>query len=154
MNFVTVRDILHRVQEFHRRLGEAYEKSRDEARNERSRLLLDFMVKEEEKLQRALEDCGKEAPEGVLDTWIQFVPQRPLEEISKDLHLRPDMTMDEIMDRAMKVDQALIDVFRRLGTANTSRVREFFNGLAEMEAARNSEVAKGHLGNKEAYGGQ
>jgi hypothetical protein len=95
---------------------------------------------------------SKFSPE-VLDTWVQFLPAKPIDEILEGIKIGSDVGMDEVLESALYTDRAVARIVRQLaGTTSAGRVQEFFEGLHDMEEAKSSEYSRGTLGTKSVFG--
>lgn len=130
-----VREILTAAVEFHRRLEDFYAKlSEQEDRDEqRVRMLLEYMSRHEKAFERML--AGYETPEArkLLDTWMQYEPDDRALHIPQPESLRPDMSVDEVVEIALGLDDQLARFYAQAATmARYPQVRDLFDGLARQ----------------------
>jgi rubrerythrin len=79
----------------------------------------------------------------LLDTWLQFGAVETLDGILGQLKLTPEMTEDDILAAALKVDTQLIALYEELaGESSVPHVRELFEALAKMQEARERQLAR------------
>jgi hypothetical protein len=155
MPWVTIRDILNRVRSFHGELADIYSRSHRTVKDEKAKLLLRLMVEHEEQIHNSMKDYESKFSPEVLDTWIQFLPAKPLDDILAGVRMTPDMEMDDVLERALRTDRAVAKIFRQLaGTTSAGRVQEFFEGLHDMEEAKSSEYSRSTLGTRNVFGGR
>jgi hypothetical protein len=122
-------------------------------KDDKAKLLLRFMAEQEEEIQESMKDYESKFSPEVLDTWIQFLPAKPLDDILTGVRVKPEMGMDDVLEGALRTDRAVAKIFRQLvGTTSAGRVQEFFEGLHDMEEAKSSEYSRSTLGTKSVFG--
>lgn len=146
MPYETVRDILDRVRSFHRELSRYYEESTETSRNEKAQLLLDYMGRHERNTNRCLAKYKKEAVDGVLDTWMQYIPDSQLREAFEEAKIEPGMSPEEVFAHTLKIDRALIAFYEQLASYSAApKLQELFQNLLEMEKTKDTEYARSLL---------
>lgn len=146
MPYETVRDILERVRRFHRRLSCYYEESTEVSRNEKTRLLLDYMGRHERNINRCLAKYKKEAADAVLDTWMQYIPDSQLREAFQEAKIEPEMSPEEVFAHAMRIDGALVAFYEQLTSYSAApTLQELFENLLELEKTKDAEYARSLL---------
>jgi len=139
-------EVIERAREFHREVSERYAELADEAGRERVRMLLEYLSRHEQSLERTLADYEERAPGEVLDTWLQYVPEAEtlerLEPLSRPT-LGPDTDVGEIVNLGLEVADALIALYRDVARkAPSDEVREAFGNLVEMEQEEKRKLAR------------
>lgn len=134
MEYERTRDILNHARKFHSRLQAWYEGLSGQAEKHRVKLLLAYLSRHEERLSEHLARYETHAAQEVLDTWFQYVPEEDTMQRFRAIELTPDMTVNQVVTAALKLDQYLVDLFRE-GARRTmsSEVREILNSLLELE---------------------
>jgi len=137
MAYSQLREVLKQVRDVHLRLGHLYVTARDQAQQERARLLLDEMWRQErvaaERIQGYLDDDQLDA----LDAWIQYTPDAELEQAVGALDLTPALSAEQVFDQAMRVEGHVRGLHERLRTSSGApRVRELFDALIALDEAR------------------
>lgn len=146
MTYQQVRDILDRVRRLHRRIRDYYQGSADLPHDERARLLLEYMARHEEHVQQCLQSYQDRGADGILDTWIQYVPDGPTHEVFDDFQIRENMSADEAFALALRLDAALLGMYEQLaGMTAAPRAQEFFRSLLALEKSKESEYARSLL---------
>ena len=146
MSSKRVRDILSRVREFHHRLAKLYQGLSKDQQDEKGRLLLQYMGRHEAEFERCLARYEREAVEGILDSWVRFADDDSLNLVLCEVPLRADMTPEELIECALKFDDALLALYRHLADSTTApRVQELFATLAEMEENKEHRYARSLL---------
>ena len=71
------------------------------------------------------------------------IPDETLTGILNQVELTSDMTEDEVLAAALKVDSQLISLYEELaGESSVPHVRELFEALARMQEARERQLAR------------
>ena len=132
--FKTTRDITEWLRKTHRRLSRFYDQHRKVADKERVRLLLDYLSRHEQTLEKALADLEDEARQQILDTYFQYLPEEFDELRFDDLHLlESDMTVDDVIRIVTRNDEALTRLYDRLAqTAAIPSVKDMFVRLRDQ----------------------
>lgn len=134
MAYRKVEDILGLVESFHKRMRQALERVEVESRSESVEWLSKELRVHELHWQAALNGYGKRVAEGVLDTWLQYIPDEDVREQLDSIRVQRDMTLDELNDMNIRFRQALIQLYESLASASSApRVKELFEQLLEYE---------------------
>jgi hypothetical protein len=133
-----VREVLDRMRKFHRRLRDALDEPGSRTKDLRSEYLLGLARREEQEMNQAIARYERDgASAGVLDTWLQYVPDGKAAEELREIDFTPDMTPDEIVEEKDKFDQNLAKFYRQLQVQTSiPRVSELFGQLADMTERR------------------
>jgi hypothetical protein len=150
MPYETVEQIMHRVEVLYGLLGEHYEEHLKDCKDERAKLLLDYMARHERNMKAVLEKYQTRAAESVLKTWLQYVPEELNGHLLENFKLEPEMTLDEIVQESMQIDRALVDMYVQFaGMTSAPEVQQFFEALLDMEEAKEIDYARSLLGEEE-----
>jgi rubrerythrin len=129
-----VRDVLNTVVEFHRRLREFYSQLAEQTNQERVRILLDYMSRHERGFEQALAEYDQERTQKLLDMWMQYTPEERVLELPKPEKLRHDMTVDEVVNAALRLDDELVRFYSQAARlAQTEEIRDLFTRLVEQQ---------------------
>ena len=133
-----VKDILEHIRAYHRSLSQQLDELSVHETDERLRLLTKHIARHEVNFNRALARYEHGTAQGVLNTWLRFVPEESVDSALKEIQLSDDMSAEEILASVLAFDQSLIELYHEL-TDETPlpRIQELFNNLLEME--RNNE---------------
>ncbi|MEE8057762.1 MAG: hypothetical protein V3T17_08010 [Pseudomonadales bacterium] len=132
--FETAQDVLNNARELHHRAGELYRQMRDDSKDDRARMLLNFMSEHEQRMETSLARYEQHAPQSVLQTWMQYTLEEPPELFIQRLGITAEMTIDDITALGQKVDNYLVDLFEEVTeTAATNELKEVFQNLVAME---------------------
>jgi hypothetical protein len=143
MRFEQTRDILDHAREFHHRVGEIYHCLSDKAERQRAKILLDYMSRREVNLEKAMEYFEGQAAQGVLNTWFNYTQKEETLALQEDEALRPDMTVEEVVRAALRLDDCLITLYRKMAdSAASAEVRAVFKSLLAMEEKEKRQLAR------------
>ena len=133
MSYKTTRDVLRRVINFHINLKDLYGKLADKAKNERSKILLEYMSKHQDEFIGMLTEYEEGASNKTLNAWFQFEPDKDKLKVCEEKEIDPSMTVDGIINLSLQLDNCLIKFYGEMAEfANDKEVREIFLGLAEL----------------------
>lgn len=136
MPFRKVEDILKLVESFHKSMRYALEQVEEESHSESVAWLSQQLRAHELHWQAALSGYEKRVVEGVLDTWLQYIPDEEVREELHAINVRRDMSLDELTDVNVRFRQALIRLYESLASGSSApRVQELFEQLLEYEKA-------------------
>lgn len=134
MAYRKVEDILGLVESFHKRMRFALERVEAESHSEMVEWLSQQLRTHELHWQAALSGYEKRVAEGVLDTWLQYIPDEDVRAELDSIQVRRDMTLDELTDVNVRFRQALIQLYESLASGSSApRVQELFQQLLEYE---------------------
>ncbi|TVS13785.1 MAG: hypothetical protein EA424_20980 [Planctomycetaceae bacterium] len=128
------RDILEHARQFHRQVSEFYNQLRCQAEKERIKMLLDYMIRHENNMVKALEDFERSAPKHLLGACYKVGLQfRPCCEVVRELDISTDMSVDEVIQIGLEFNDCLIAVYKdRAENAPDERVRGVFQNLVAL----------------------
>ncbi|MCD6527167.1 MAG: hypothetical protein J7K75_09280 [Desulfuromonas sp.] len=147
MPYGQAKEILDYARNFHRQAGEFYQQLADKAQGARVKLLLDYIIRHEKHLEKALAEFEEGASSKALSTWYQYSKEQrtfaPLDAIL----ISPAMTTEDIMKIGTTIDNCLIASYKGVAdTATTPEVREIFENLLQMEEQEKHVKARIALG--------
>jgi hypothetical protein len=146
MSYETVRDVLNRAKTFHRQVGRFYHELSDRKHKERVILLLDYMSRHEENLERALEVYEDGAGKGVLDTWFKYTPIAASARDLENIEVHDDMSVEEVIALGVRMDRCLMDLYRGMAESSVpARVRSLFQDLVALEQREDRQLARNAL---------
>lgn len=139
MTYLQVRDVIERIEAFRRHLEEKYREEESLAGDERLRMLLARLRSHEDQISRQLDELDENSARGVLETWIQNVPETLLELPEID----DGVSQEELVAQILEQDQVVVDLFRQLADSRLPpRVQELFESLYEVEKAKLEELSR------------
>jgi rubrerythrin len=146
MSFKTVRDVLQLSQDIHRNAGILYQQLRDQTQRERIDMLLKFLSQHEEELALTLAKVEVDVSKDVLNEWHQteLFSITSILEGCKQCH--PDISLEELVEMALKVDDSLINLYRHMASEASSEVtRQLFENLVVLENNEKMKTARAAL---------
>lgn len=132
--FKTTNDLLSQLRLFHKNLSNFYDQLSNEVERPRVQLLLEYVSGHTKRLEESLAKYQLDAPEEVLDTWFQYLPE--LESLDGDLNMtiRPDMSVDMAVQVVVSFMEKLANIYRHLAERSlNAQVSDLFNQLLEYE---------------------
>jgi hypothetical protein len=146
MSFKTVRDVLQLSQDIHSNAAILYEQLREQTQRERIDMMLKFLSRHEETLALTLAKVQSEMSERILDEWHQTELMSIATVLDGCKQCHPDISLEELVDLALKVDDALISLYRHMASeASTDAARQLFNNLVVLEENEKIKTARAAL---------
>ncbi len=144
--FETTRDIIDLARRFHGEVSAFYEHLGNQASKGRVKLLLQYMSRHEKHLERCLEEYEQDASERILATWFQYAPATTPIEHLQTVQLEPEMSIDDVVEVALRLDECLVDLYREVAEQADSReVTELFCNLLDLEQQEEIAVTRNAL---------
>jgi len=146
MSFKTVRDVLQLSRDIHSNASNLFEQLRDQTQRERVDMMLKLLSRHESQLVEALERVEEKTSQRVLDEWHQTEVSSVAQVLEGCKHCHPDITIEELVEMALKVDDALINLYSHMANdASTSESRALFNNLISLEETEKVKTARAAL---------
>ncbi len=143
MPYGQAKEILNYAREFHRRVGEFYQKLADKADSARVKMLLDYLVRHRVHLDKVLGEYEDDVKSRALDGWYQYSQDHCLFEPLDHAKCSPDMTVEDVMKIGLTLDQCLIASYKGMAeAATTPECREIFENLLLMEQQQKHKLAR------------
>jgi rubrerythrin len=140
------RDILRHVAEFHEQLSNFYSQLENQTGKERVKMLLDYLSRHETHLAESIRAYGEDASRKVLNTWFRDPQEADAAQAIKRLQISPDLSIDEVVEMGLKLDNRLITAYRQMAdTAESEDVRNVFQNLLALEEQEKHRLAKNSL---------
>lgn len=132
--FEQVKDVLNYSKTIHAGLRKLYASINEKPQQERVKMLLEYLYEQEHQLEQTISNFEAVSSQPVLDTWVQYGPSFNIQELIDGQKIHPDMLFDEVIDLAIKFDDALVAFYRQAeNESDIPRIKEIFQNLAEME---------------------
>lgn len=123
------RDIIEKARAFHHALADYYEQLEHVPQKEKVRMALEYLRRHERAMEEELRNFEANTDRALLDTWFRYSPEASEEAIAR-LKIRPDMSIEEVMELALKMDEQLLETYARAAQmAPAPAVREIFANL-------------------------
>ena len=137
MPFVTIREILGKVEAFHGEFGRRLHEAEDAAANPEAKMMLKFLGNHQQVLADLLATMERESPDHTssLEEWVQFDTRiEDPREFLGEFHVEPDATSADIVAAANKLDICLFCLYKGLAKGgSTPKAQRLFARLARME---------------------
>lgn len=130
MTVQTAREILDGARFFHAQLQGLYEALKGKIEKPKLHLILDYLAQHEQRLEQALEDYEDDIADKVADTWFKYAPSETTGDMLASLKLRPDMSLEDLMEAAIKLENYFVRLYRHAADQSVSpEVKEVFEQL-------------------------
>jgi bacterioferritin (cytochrome b1) len=144
ISYKPTRNVLEYAARFHRQLAERYRQlsqtAGQTADRKRLAMLLDYLQRHEKHFESALQRYAHQTRIRIRETWYQYIPESAVLR-TDDIELRDDMSLDEVVEAALALDQRLVSFYRIMATQGGSReVRDIFSGLATQEEEEKAKI--------------
>jgi rubrerythrin len=146
MSFKTVREVLQLSQDIHTNAAILYEQLREQTQRERIDMLLKLLSNHEEELAQTLVKVERDVSERILDEWHQTELTSVAGALEGGQQCHPDISMQELVELALKVDDSLISLYRHMASdASTDEARQLFSNLVLLEENEKMKTARAVL---------
>jgi hypothetical protein len=136
-------DVFAFVEDFLRRIESLFQDLKDETDRKRAELLLDYLRRHKDRYADAMKEYSETEAKTINETWIQYVPHS--EYLNLDgLDINPDMSIDDVVEVALELDDRLIAFFDVLqqGTQLPPKVKNVFKRMIDQEQAEKEQIVK------------
>lgn len=134
MRFESIQDILEHGRAMHQQVADFYRQLDDASAQARVRLLLDYLAAHEQHLADTLAELREVSDPDVLGSWLASIPEPAAFTQALGTPIRSDMEVDEVLEIAMRFDDAMINLYQTLAEhADNEAVRDLLNNLTELE---------------------
>ncbi len=100
--------------EFHKDLQAFYEDRSKEVLTPEVETLLKYLARHEASLAHIIEAYEDDAPDQVLEAWFKVAPDLRAVHFPEEYEFGPSATVDEVIDKAVALDESLIAVYKML----------------------------------------
>ena len=143
MPYGQAKGIIDAGRAFHQRASAFYQQLHDKAVGARVKMLLDYLVRHEAHLERALADFNEASRLKALDAWYQYAQKQCLLQPFDVSQYPEDMTPEMVMEIGLNIDSCLIASYKGMAEGATSaEVREVFENLLLMEEQEKHKLAR------------
>ena len=123
------------VRSFHHLLSQYYSKLKNNSQKEKVKMILDYLVEHESKMESTLLEFEDNISSKVGKFWFSFIENNKLPECFKQPEMHTEMTIDEVLEKAIRFDECLIALYKHLSDyASIPEVKSFFESMADMES--------------------
>lgn len=139
-------DILERARHFHRQLGQFYDDLAHEGQRENVRMLLEYLCAHEKYLDQCLAEYERSASKPILETWFKYVPDKATCRDFAELDFRSDMSVEEVVNLALRMDACLMSLYEQLAVRSLSpELQAALQDLLDLERQEEARVLRNAL---------
>lgn len=143
MRFETVRDIVEQSRQLHQALAAQYTELEQLTTSERAQLMLDYLARHETRLAEAMGNYEQDAASGLLETWLQYVPELDAAAVVARLRGVDLNDVEAVVAAALAVDDHLLAVYREIEEqADIESLREVARSLQQIERNEEHQLAR------------
>lgn len=129
-----IAELVARVEEFHTGASTLYANEYGRTNDEETRMLLAHLALHEQLIANRLAEYRSQAPAEVLETWIKYVPQIPIESLLGKLNALPNNTLEETTALAAMLSDTIIQIYDAIAEATAAETaRDAIADLREVE---------------------
>jgi len=129
-NFNNVEDFLKQNQKLHSRIAEFYQSLSMQAENQRTKLLLDILIKHELELLDFVSAYLDKASNKTREAFIQFDPEQNLDALFSTEFKHPEVTSEQVEALADRFNQYFSNIYQGIAKSNESQeVEKVFDNL-------------------------
>ena len=137
MPFLTIRDVLNKVESFHEEFGRRLTSAEATTENEEAKMMLRFLGSHQQQLADVLQniEADKEYDTATLREWVQFDTEieDPVTYLAQ-FEIPKEATSDEVLTIANELDVCLFCLYKGLAQGgSTPKAQRLFARLARME---------------------
>ena len=137
MPFITIRDILNKVESFHDEFGRRLHEAEQVASDGEAKMLLRFLGNHQRQLAVAVSAMDTESDLNMasLKEWVQFDADVPdPRDYLRNFSVDPSANVSEVLEAANKLDVCLFCLYKGLAKGgSTPKAQRLFARLARME---------------------
>lgn len=135
MTVETIKDVLDLTRRLHINLACALKRASEETRQERLRMLLDYLYEHESELGRVIALSEKDAHQSALHTWCaEYIDKQPFTPEAVENIDYSTMSTAAVMQSILTIHEQIIDLYRYLSTrAVVTTAEEFLNFILTLE---------------------
>lgn len=134
MHFKPIKEFLSYVEDCHIALADLYQRLSLESKNDKVKLLLEFMYYREQLSYIHLHEYVQQAPSSLLETCLETIFDQSIPMKCQQMQLQVDLDIEDVLALAMKLDTQLIELMQT---------------VAYNSATTEAEVALVNLSNQE-----
>lgn len=147
MRYQTTADILQHASELHAALAARYERMEQDSRQERIRMLLDYLARHEKQMAELVARFGKEAAAGIRNAWFKYAPEQEfLACVPMPVNV-DQLGIDELVDAAIHLDDCIIDLYQLVAMrSDLPEARAAFQDLVRLERDAKKHLVRQAMG--------
>jgi len=143
MHYKTVKDVVDHSRRLHQQISQLYSEMGQQQPQEKVKMLLDYLQRHEKHLEDALCQFEKDKSQKVLDSWFQYAPDQDLTEVLASIEIKENMSTDEVIGMALKLDDYFIELYENMvESSRSSDAKSVFQNLLDMEKQEKIRTAR------------
>jgi len=133
MMFKQTKDILTVLQHQYEQIVDYFDCLEDKTNRQRILQLLELEKKRHNEIREIIGRYKREEYKDILETWIQFSAEKSLDKELEKFQIRPDFSIEQVMNVSVTLDNWLEDILKDLIEKSPSaKARELFDSLLEV----------------------
>jgi len=146
MRFETIQDVLEHGRAMHQQIADFYRQLDDASAQTRVRMLLEYLAEHEQHLAEALHELRSVGDPALMHSFLAHMPDPVQFDAALHVPIRPDMEVDEVLEMALRFDDALIELYQNLAEhTDNEAIRNLLNNLTELENLEKRRVVRNTL---------
>lgn len=135
MQVETIRDVLNWTVSFHKNLKDCLKHCSKENKDERARMILDYVSDHEERLERLVKEFENTADEKALNTWCyDYIEKHPIIEHGHCDSPFKELDMSQIMEKTVNLHEQVIELYTHLySRVDIDSAKELLDELKDVE---------------------
>ncbi len=140
-SFQQVRDIINHSVDFHKQAHTLYSRLMVNSTNERSKLLLNYLISHSKKLIETYQRYQTESHHA-LDTWIQYTSQHNHNDFFQKLDPESDLSVSEVEELGFCLDNYMLSLYKELKEhAEFGPAEDFFVDILDGEEKQKRQLS-------------
>ncbi|MEG3755698.1 hypothetical protein [Psychromonas arctica] len=141
-NFNNVADFLKQNQKLHSRIAEFYQSLSMQAENQRTKLLLDILIKHELELLDFVSAYLDKASNKTREAFIQFDPEQNPDALFSTEFKHPEVTSEQVEALADRFNQYFSNIYQGIAKSNESQeVEKVFDNLHQHAEQKKKQLS-------------
>jgi len=141
-NFNNVEDFLKQNQKLHSRIAEFYQSLSMQAENQRTKLLLDILIKHEFELLDFVSAYLDKASNKTREAFIQFNPEQNLNALFSTECKHSEVTSEQVEALADRFNQYFSNIYQGIAKSNESQeVEKVFDNLHQHAEQKKKQLS-------------
>jgi len=141
-NFNNVQDFLKQNQKLHSRIAEFYQSLSMQAENQRTKLLLDILIKHELELLDFVSAYLDKASNKTREAFIQFDPEQNFDALFSTEFNHAQVTSEQVEALADRFNQYFSDIYQGIAKSNESQeVEKVFDNLHQHAEQKKKQLS-------------
>lgn len=125
-------EIIDDARLFHKKMNDFYEQLHKKSKEQRVKMLLEYLIKHEKHRDETLAKYEKEASSKIMAAWFKYIPEDISAESLKYMVVKPNMSVDDVVNSALLMNNCLVKYYKGLiEETKVEAVRDMFNSLSK-----------------------